>query len=95
MQWGLHADQFSIWFEFQYFFFSTQVMETEAMIYIVTEYASKGDIFDHLHKHGKMSESNACHVFAQILSAVKYCHIQGMYEFAYKCKLVVSRKFFD
>ena len=49
------------------------------MIYIVTEYASKGDIFDHLHKHGKMSESNACHVFAQILSAVKYCHIQGMY----------------
>ena len=49
------------------------------MIYIVTEYASKGDIFDHLHKHGKMSESNACHVFAQILSAVKYCHIQGKY----------------
>lgn len=76
-------------------FFSSQVMETEAMIYIVTEYASKGDIFDHLHKHGKMSESNACHVFAQILSAVKYCHIQGMYEFAHKCKLVVSRKFFD
>ena len=53
-------------------------METEAMIYIVTEYASKGDIFDHLHKHGKMSESDACHIFAQILSAVKYCHTQGI-----------------
>jgi len=25
-----------------------QVMETEAMIYIVTEYASKGDVFDFL-----------------------------------------------
>jgi serine/threonine protein kinase len=25
-----------------------QVMETEAMIYIVTEFASKGDIFDYL-----------------------------------------------
>jgi serine/threonine-protein kinase SIK3 len=51
-----------------------QVMETEAMIYIVTEFASKGDVFDHLVKKGKMSEPEACHVFLQILSAVKYCH---------------------
>lgn len=28
-----------------------QVMETDAMIYIVTEYASKGDIFDYLVRH--------------------------------------------
>ena len=49
------------------------------MIYIVTEYASKGDIFDHLVKTGKMSEPDACHVFAQILSAVKYCHTQGKF----------------
>ncbi len=46
------------------------------MIYIVTEFASKGDIFDHLVKHKRMSEPEACHVFAQILSAVKYCHTQ-------------------
>ena len=54
-------------------------MDTETMIYIVTEYASKGDIFDHLVKTGKMSEPDACHVFAQILSAVKYCHNQGKF----------------
>ena len=54
-------------------------MDTETMIYIVTEYASKGDIFDHLVKTGKMSEPDACHVFAQILSAVKYCHTQGKF----------------
>lgn len=48
------------------------------MIYIVTEFASKGDIFDHLVKTGKMSEPQACHYFAQILSAVKYCHTHGV-----------------
>jgi serine/threonine-protein kinase SIK3 len=53
-------------------------METDAMIYIVTEVASQGDIFDYLVKNGKMSEQEACHVFAQILSAVKYCHTRGV-----------------
>lgn len=48
------------------------------MIYIVTEYALNGDIFDHLVKNGKMTEPEACHVFAQILSAVKYCHSRGV-----------------
>ena len=48
------------------------------MIYIVTEFASKGDIFDHLVKNGKMSEPEACHIFSQILSAVKYCHSHGV-----------------
>ena len=55
-----------------------QVMETDSMIYIVTEYASKGDIFDYLVNNGKMSEPEARHVFVQILSAVKYCHSQGV-----------------
>ena len=65
-------------------------MDTETMIYIVTEYASKGDIFDHLVKTGKMSEPDACHVFAQILSAVKYCHTQGKFRFLYFTKKKVE-----
>ncbi|GIY56586.1 hypothetical protein CDAR_98092 [Caerostris darwini] len=51
-----------------------QVMETERMIYLVTEYASGGEIFDHLVAHGRMSEKEARHKFKQILTAVKYCH---------------------
>ena len=66
-------------------------MDTETMIYIVTEYASKGDIFDHLVKTGKMSEPDACHVFAQILSAVKYCHTQGKFRFLYFTKKIFFR----
>ena len=55
-----------------------QVMETESMIYIVTEYAANGEIFDHLVRNGRMSEGEACRVFTQILSAVKYCHTHGV-----------------
>ncbi|KAG8195836.1 hypothetical protein JTE90_008531 [Oedothorax gibbosus] len=51
-----------------------QVMETERMIYLVTEYASGGEIFDHLVAHGRMSEKEARHKFKQILTAIHYCH---------------------
>ncbi|XP_054260207.1 serine/threonine-protein kinase SIK3-like isoform X2 [Macrosteles quadrilineatus] len=53
-----------------------QVMETEKMIYLVTEYASGGEIFDYLVKNGKIPENEACRVFHQIVSAVSYCHSQ-------------------
>ncbi|XP_014681355.1 PREDICTED: serine/threonine-protein kinase SIK3 homolog [Priapulus caudatus] len=51
-----------------------QVMETERMIYLVTEYASGGEIFDHIVAHGRMAEREARKKFKQILAAVSYCH---------------------
>ncbi|UYV62678.1 SIK3 [Cordylochernes scorpioides] len=51
-----------------------QVMETERTIYLVTEYASGGEIFDYLVAHGKMSENEARHKFKQIVAAIDYCH---------------------
>ncbi|KAK3913599.1 Serine/threonine-protein kinase SIK3 [Frankliniella fusca] len=51
-----------------------QVMETEKMIYLVTEYASGGEIFDYLVGQGKMDESEARRIFHQIVEAVHYCH---------------------
>ncbi|XP_044740420.1 uncharacterized protein DDB_G0283357 isoform X2 [Chrysoperla carnea] len=55
-----------------------QVMETHRNIYLVTEYASKGEIFDHLVATGRMEETQARTVFHQIVSAVDYCHNQGI-----------------
>nr|XP_023018669.1 STE20-like serine/threonine-protein kinase isoform X2 [Leptinotarsa decemlineata] len=55
-----------------------QLMETNQTIYMVTEYASKGEIFDHLVAKGRMSESEAKRIFSQIVSAVNYCHSQGV-----------------
>nr|XP_023682015.1 serine/threonine-protein kinase SIK2-like isoform X2 [Paramormyrops kingsleyae] len=51
-----------------------QVMETRNMLYLVTEYARNGEIFDYLASHGRLSEPEARRKFWQILSAVEFCH---------------------
>uniref|UniRef100_A0AAX7UDK5 non-specific serine/threonine protein kinase n=1 Tax=Astatotilapia calliptera TaxID=8154 RepID=A0AAX7UDK5_ASTCA len=55
-----------------------QVMETERMIYLVTEYASGGEIFDHLVAHGRMAEKDARKKFKQIVAAVHFCHCRSI-----------------
>jgi serine/threonine-protein kinase SIK3 len=44
------------------------------MLYLVTELASGGEIFDHLVAHGRMTERDARKKFWQIVSAVHYLH---------------------
>ncbi|KAG8136471.1 hypothetical protein E2320_005052 [Naja naja] len=51
-----------------------QVMETKDMLYIVTEFAKNGEMFDHLTTRGHLNEHEARKKFWQILSAVEYCH---------------------
>lgn len=51
-----------------------QVMETKDMLYIVTEFAKNGEMFDYLTAHGHLSEDEARKKFLQILSAVEHCH---------------------
>lgn len=55
-----------------------EVMESKNMIYLVTEYAPRGEIFDHLVANGRMKEEEAARVFAQTVSAVEYCHSKGV-----------------
>lgn len=55
-----------------------EVMESKNMIYLVTEYAPRGEIFDHLVANGRMKEDEAARVFAQTVSAVEYCHSKGV-----------------
>ena len=55
-------------------------METSSFIYIVTEFAEKGEIFDFLVANGRLAAREAVLKFTQILSAVNYCHknqVQG------------------
>ncbi|XP_073965221.1 uncharacterized protein [Choristoneura fumiferana] len=51
-----------------------KVMESTHTIYLVTEYAPNGEIFDHLVSKGRMPEPQAARAFSQMVSAVGYCH---------------------
>ncbi|GBP73723.1 hypothetical protein EVAR_103185_1 [Eumeta japonica] len=55
-----------------------QVMESANTIYLVTEYAPNGEIFDHLVSQGRMTEAEAARAFAQMVAAVGYCHSRGV-----------------
>lgn len=55
-----------------------EVMESRNMIYLVTEHAARGEIFDHLVANGRMREEEASRVFSQIISAISYCHQLGI-----------------
>ncbi|XP_052739179.1 uncharacterized protein LOC112049641 isoform X1 [Bicyclus anynana] len=55
-----------------------QVMESSHTLYLVTEYAPCGEIFDHLVSAGRMSEPAAARSFAQMVAAVGYCHASGV-----------------
>ncbi|KAJ8686677.1 hypothetical protein QAD02_022471 [Eretmocerus hayati] len=55
-----------------------QVMETDYLLYMVCEYVSNGEIFDYIKRYGRMDEPSARSVFAQIVSAVEYCHSTGV-----------------
>ncbi|XP_053408401.1 serine/threonine-protein kinase SIK2-like [Mercenaria mercenaria] len=55
-------------------FVMLQVMETKNMLYLVSEYAPNGEIFDYIAQHGRMTEPEARKKFWQIINAVDYCH---------------------
>uniref|UniRef100_A0A182NJ75 Non-specific serine/threonine protein kinase n=1 Tax=Anopheles dirus TaxID=7168 RepID=A0A182NJ75_9DIPT len=55
-----------------------EVMESRNKIYLVTEHAAQGEIFDHLVANGRMKEEEAARIFSQIVAAVDYCHRQGI-----------------
>ncbi|CAE6534730.1 unnamed protein product [Rhizoctonia solani] len=50
------------------------VIETDKYIGIVLEYASGGELFDHILAHRFLRERDACKLFAQLISGVSYIH---------------------
>ncbi|KAH7089316.1 Pkinase-domain-containing protein [Auriculariales sp. MPI-PUGE-AT-0066] len=50
------------------------VIETDKYIGIVLEYASGGELFDHILAHRCLKEKDACRLFSQLISGVSYIH---------------------
>ncbi|XP_028652462.1 NUAK family SNF1-like kinase 2 [Erpetoichthys calabaricus] len=55
-----------------------EVFENKDKIVIVMEYASEGDLYDYISEKQKLTEQEARHFFRQIVSAVHYCHKNGI-----------------
>ncbi|KAI8058071.1 kinase-like domain-containing protein [Syncephalis plumigaleata] len=54
------------------------VIETERYIGIVMEYASGGELFDHILAHRYLKEKDAARLFAQLISGVSYMHSKNI-----------------
>ncbi|XP_038605050.1 NUAK family SNF1-like kinase 2 [Tachyglossus aculeatus] len=55
-----------------------EVFENSTKIVIAMEYASRGDLYDYINERQRLSEQDARHFFRQIVSAVYYCHKNGV-----------------
>jgi maternal embryonic leucine zipper kinase len=53
------------------------VIETETHFFIVIEYCSGGELFDHIVERNRLTESESRMFFRQIVSGVAYLHSLG------------------
>ncbi|KAJ3294025.1 MAP/microtubule affinity-regulating kinase 3 [Rhizoclosmatium sp. JEL0117] len=54
------------------------VIETDLFIYIVMEYAVGGELFDYIVANKRVKEREARSFFRMVLSAIEYCHRNGV-----------------
>lgn len=54
-----------------------EVFKSEHSLYLIMEYAPKGDLYTILNTKTKFSEAEARHYFRQMISALVYCHAKG------------------
>ncbi|XP_023548848.1 CBL-interacting serine/threonine-protein kinase 7-like [Cucurbita pepo subsp. pepo] len=55
-----------------------EVMATKTKIYLVVDYASGGELFAKLLRRGRLTESTARRYFQQLVSALHFCHQNGV-----------------
>mmetsp|Transcript_36947 Transcript_36947/g.95721 ORF Transcript_36947/g.95721 Transcript_36947/m.95721 type:complete len:720 (-) Transcript_36947:118-2277(-) len=51
-----------------------EIIETRGQLYLIMEYASGGELFDHIVSKGRVPEPEACRFFHQIIAGVEKIH---------------------
>nr|XP_023478430.1 MAP/microtubule affinity-regulating kinase 3-like [Equus caballus] len=51
-----------------------EVIDSEEILFIISEYVRGGNLLDHLMEHGALTEEEARGRFRQLVSALQYCH---------------------
>jgi len=49
-----------------------EIIETQKKLYLIMEYASKGELFDYIVQVQRVKEHEACRFFQQIIAGVEY-----------------------
>ena len=55
-----------------------EVIRTQSDIFVVMEYAARGELFDYIVSNGRLSESEARKYFQQLICVIEYCHYKGI-----------------
>ena len=50
------------------------ILEDDSKLYLVTEFASKGELFDYIVEQQRVKEIEACKFFQQIIDGIEYIH---------------------
>jgi 5'-AMP-activated protein kinase catalytic alpha subunit len=50
------------------------IIETKRQLFLITEYAKGGELFDYIVSKQRLEEDEACKFFQQILSGIEYVH---------------------
>jgi serine/threonine protein kinase len=51
-----------------------EIIETDSELYIVMEYCEGGELFDHIVGCQRLSETESCRLFLQLLDGIDYIH---------------------
>lgn len=55
-----------------------QIFETKKCLYLITEYAGGGELFDYIVSSKRLNERECSRILQQILNAVEYMHKLGI-----------------
>ena len=51
-----------------------EIVETTKQLYLITEYASGGELYEYIVANNRINEVEACRLFQQVVSGVEYIH---------------------
>ncbi|XP_071107830.1 testis-specific serine/threonine-protein kinase 3-like [Haliotis cracherodii] len=72
-----------------------EIIQTDKSVFIIMDYAQKGDLLEHIMNNGAPKENTTKKMFKQIVSAVNYLHEIGVVHRDLKCENILIKKNMD